>query len=84
MSFTNNTLEDRAIASTSIESDSHKFSHLYSAKLHQNQCPIVYTNEYNISFFGIEKLHPFDSQKWGRVFQFLVGKFFSFEQVLLI
>uniref|UniRef100_A0A1I8BD72 Hist_deacetyl domain-containing protein n=1 Tax=Meloidogyne hapla TaxID=6305 RepID=A0A1I8BD72_MELHA len=73
MSFSNNQLEDQPIPSTSSESKT-RFSHLYSVQLKQNQCPIVYTNDYNISFFGIERLHPFDSKKWGRVFQFLVGK----------
>ncbi|KAL7073552.1 hypothetical protein ACQ4LE_007522 [Meloidogyne hapla] len=71
MSFSNNQLEDQPIPSTSSESKT-RFSHLYSVQLKQNQCPIVYTNDYNISFFGIERLHPFDSKKWGRVFQFLV------------
>uniref|UniRef100_A0A914LA98 Histone deacetylase 11 n=1 Tax=Meloidogyne incognita TaxID=6306 RepID=A0A914LA98_MELIC len=66
-----NELEYRPIASTSSESKT-RFSHLYSVQLKQSQCPVVYTNEYNISFFGIERLHPFDSKKWGRVFQFLV------------
>jgi len=37
--------------------------------------PIVYTAEYNISFFGMEKLHPFDSTKWGNVFNYLKGEF---------
>ncbi|ESP04563.1 hypothetical protein LOTGIDRAFT_237312 [Lottia gigantea] len=37
------------------------------------QWPIIYTPEYNISFMGLEKLHPFDSAKWGRVFEFLKG-----------
>ena len=27
------------------------------------QVPIVYRPEYNISFLGLERLHPFDSQK---------------------
>ncbi|CAG0919766.1 unnamed protein product [Notodromas monacha] len=33
--------------------------------------PIVYRNEYNIGFLGLEKLHPFDSKKWGNVFNYL-------------
>uniref|UniRef100_A0A0N4U4Q8 Histone deacetylase 11 n=1 Tax=Dracunculus medinensis TaxID=318479 RepID=A0A0N4U4Q8_DRAME len=47
-----------------------------SSKLHisikSDQWPIVYHHFYNISFFGIEKLHPFDSQKWGRVYAKLI------------
>jgi len=37
------------------------------------QWPIVYRPEYNIGFLGLEKLHPFDAGKWGRVFEFLKG-----------
>lgn len=36
-----------------------------------SQLPIVYSSKYNITFFGFEKLHPFDSTKWGRVHRFL-------------
>lgn len=39
--------------------------------------PIVYHKEYNISFFGLEKLHTFDSQKYGKVMAELM-KHFSF------
>ena len=33
----------------------------------QNCLPIVYSSGYNIHAFGIEKCHPFDSQKYRRV-----------------
>ncbi|XP_043934041.1 histone deacetylase 11 isoform X2 [Protopterus annectens] len=33
--------------------------------------PIVYSPEYNITFLGLEKLHPFDAGKWGKVINFL-------------
>jgi histone deacetylase 11 len=33
--------------------------------------PLIYDSGYNISFFGVEKLHPFDSQKYGRIFELL-------------
>uniref|UniRef100_A0A8C1ZP54 Uncharacterized protein n=1 Tax=Cyprinus carpio TaxID=7962 RepID=A0A8C1ZP54_CYPCA len=33
--------------------------------------PIVYSPEYNITFMGLEKLHPFDAGKWGKVIHFL-------------
>lgn len=36
-----------------------------------SQQPIVYSPKYNITFFGLEKLHPFDSTKWARVCAFL-------------
>jgi histone deacetylase 11 len=38
---------------------------------------IVYSDRYNISFFGLERLHPFDSRKYGRAWaelQRAVGK----------
>eukprot|EP00262_Sarcandra_glabra_P002660 TRINITY_DN13066_c0_g1_i1.p1 TRINITY_DN13066_c0_g1~~TRINITY_DN13066_c0_g1_i1.p1 ORF type:complete len:361 (-),score=66.12 TRINITY_DN13066_c0_g1_i1:93-1175(-) len=34
--------------------------------------PVIYSASYDISFFGMEKLHPFDSSKWGRICQFLI------------
>ncbi|XP_068171514.1 histone deacetylase 11 [Antennarius striatus] len=33
--------------------------------------PIVYHQDYNITFMGLEKLHPFDAGKWGKVIHFL-------------
>ncbi|KAJ7994401.1 hypothetical protein DPEC_G00248900 [Dallia pectoralis] len=33
--------------------------------------PIVYSSHYNITFMGLEKLHPFDAGKWGKVINFL-------------
>uniref|UniRef100_A0A6I8NVC0 Histone deacetylase 11 n=2 Tax=Ornithorhynchus anatinus TaxID=9258 RepID=A0A6I8NVC0_ORNAN len=33
--------------------------------------PIVYSPGYNITFMGLEKLHPFDAGKWGKVINFL-------------
>ncbi|XP_026999757.1 histone deacetylase 11 isoform X1 [Tachysurus fulvidraco] len=35
--------------------------------------PIVYSPTYNITFLGLEKLHPFDAGKWGKVIHFLKG-----------
>lgn len=55
---------------TKEEHDSDQECHLYvEAKI--NQWPIVYTDDYNIGFMGLERLHPFDSGKWGKVFQYL-------------
>lgn len=31
--------------------------------------PIVYRKEYNVKFFGLEHLHPFDSKKWGHIYK---------------
>jgi histone deacetylase 11 len=39
---------------------------------HPNDWPsprIVYSSHYNIGFFGLERLHPFDSKKYGRAWQ---------------
>lgn len=41
-------------------------------KVPASKLPIFYSEHYNISFWGIEKLHPFDSKKYGRVVDFLV------------
>ena len=35
---------------------------------------LVYSRDYDISFFGLEMLHPFDSKKWGKVADELVRK----------
>ncbi|GMN35981.1 hypothetical protein TIFTF001_005667 [Ficus carica] len=37
-----------------------------------SKVPLIYSSIYDISFLGIEKLHPFDSAKWGRVCGFLI------------
>ncbi|KAJ4789121.1 Histone deacetylase 2 [Rhynchospora pubera] len=34
--------------------------------------PFICSSSYDLSFLGIEKLHPFDSSKWGRLCQFLI------------
>src|SRR5215475_11915826 len=36
---------------------------------------IVYSPHYNITFFGIERLHPFDSRKYGRAWALLKKEF---------
>jgi len=33
--------------------------------------PLIYSSDYNISFLGLEKLHPFDSCKYAKVVSFL-------------
>lgn len=43
--------------------------------------PIVYSHTYNISFFGLEKIHPFDPAKWGKVFAILKGEQFQCKEV---
>lgn len=46
---------------------------LYEKTAEPHQWPIVYSNSYNIGFLGMEKVHPFDSGKWGKIFNFLKG-----------
>ncbi|XP_076330785.1 histone deacetylase 11 isoform X3 [Tachypleus tridentatus] len=36
-----------------------------------DQIPIIYASEYNITFGGLEKVHPFDAAKWHNVHTFL-------------
>jgi len=36
---------------------------------------IVYSPKYNIGFYGLEKLHPFDSKKYGRAWKLLRERF---------
>ncbi|XP_076815297.1 histone deacetylase 11-like isoform X2 [Clavelina lepadiformis] len=49
-----------------------RMSKLYDVTIKESSWPILYHKDYNISFFGMEKMHPFDSGKWGRVHQLLV------------
>lgn len=41
--------------------------HEYDDSDQLNFLPIVYSPLYDIRFFKIQKLHPFDSKKWGRI-----------------
>lgn len=34
--------------------------------------PIIFSKHYDITFRGIEKLHPFDSAKYGKIYKYLV------------
>jgi len=44
---------------------------LFNVERADDQLPIVYSDEYNIRFGGMQKLHPFDSEKWGRIATYL-------------
>jgi|GEM_PF-223781 len=37
--------------------------------------PIVFDPGYNITFFGLENLHPFDTKKYGKIAQYLHDQF---------
>src|SRR5438270_889311 len=41
----------------------------------QDKLPIVYSNDYNISFYGLEKTTPFDTAKYGKVASALKKRF---------
>lgn len=66
-------------ASTSSTSDDETLrrSRILKSKLYfdvpLSKVPVIYTASYDIAFLGIEKLHPFDSSKWGRICRFLVS-----------
>lgn len=38
-------------------------------------CRVVYSPKYNIGFYGLERLHPFDSRKYGRAWKQLRAHF---------
>ena len=45
----------------------------YSERHNLDKCiPIVYSPKYNITAFGLEKLHPFDASKYRRIYEDLV------------
>ena len=46
----------------------HKCSH------HHTITPLVYSPGYNITAGGLEKVHPFDSTKYRRIYDFLIKK----------
>ncbi|MCK5536647.1 MAG: histone deacetylase, partial [Bacteroidales bacterium] len=37
-----------------------------------DKIPIIYSDNYNITLLGIQKLHPFDSEKYGRIVEYLI------------
>eukprot|EP01080_Neovahlkampfia_damariscottae_P003790 gene3790-6951_t len=40
--------------------------------LEKNKIPIVYRDEYNIRLLGLEKLHPFDTEKFKNIYKRLI------------
>ncbi|GAB2275822.1 histone deacetylase [Dionaea muscipula] len=59
------------------DSETLRRNRILSSKLYfdvpSSKVPIIYSTAYDIAFLGIEKLHPFDSSKWGRICQFLIS-----------
>ncbi|KAF6175347.1 hypothetical protein GIB67_021852 [Kingdonia uniflora] len=60
-----------------IDSETLRRNRVLSSNLYfdisPSKVPLIYSSSYNIAFFGIEKLHPFDASKWGRVCRFLIA-----------
>ena len=44
-------------------------------EIHKGNVPIVYHEDYNITLYGIENFHPFDSCKYAKVFNKLSKKY---------
>ncbi|KAL5558771.1 hypothetical protein UlMin_034982 [Ulmus minor] len=63
-------------SSSNNSGESSRRSRILSSKLYFDvptyKVPLIYSSTYDIAFLGIEKLHPFDSAKWGRIFGFLI------------
>ncbi|KAK2645843.1 hypothetical protein Ddye_021038 [Dipteronia dyeriana] len=62
-------------SSSATDTETIRRNRILSTKLYfdipSSKVPVIYSSAYNISFLGIEKLHPFDSSKWGCICQFL-------------
>nr|CAB3503120.1 unnamed protein product [Digitaria exilis] len=62
-------------ASPAPAGDSLRQKRILSSKLYleipSSKAPVIYSPAYDISFLGLEKLHPFDSAKWGRICRYL-------------
>uniref|UniRef100_A0A8C1T5L8 Histone deacetylase 11 n=1 Tax=Cyprinus carpio TaxID=7962 RepID=A0A8C1T5L8_CYPCA len=67
---------------TLIQLPSHQ-TELY-AEVPATCLPIVYSPEYNITFMGLEKLHPFDAGKWGKVIRFLKEEQFITDEIIVL
>ena len=48
-----------------------KENHYKKHSCFKSKLPIIYHNDYNITACGLEKCHPFDSLKYGRVYNIL-------------
>lgn len=48
-------------------------SKLWEPSCSNGKVPIIYHSNYDVSFGGLERIHPFDSGKWGKVVGFLIG-----------
>ncbi|KAL5185442.1 Histone deacetylase 2 [Glycine soja] len=64
-------------SSSANDAEALRRNRILSSKLYfdvsPSKVPLIYSASYDIEFLGIEKLHPFDSSKWGRICGFLVS-----------
>ncbi|XP_058189111.1 histone deacetylase 2 isoform X2 [Rhododendron vialii] len=64
-------------SSTATDAETLRRNRILSSKLYfdvpLSKVPLIYSPSYDIAFLGIEKLHPFDSSKWGRICRFLIA-----------
>ncbi|XP_057957857.1 histone deacetylase 2 isoform X8 [Malania oleifera] len=64
-------------STSTTDAESLRRNRILSSKLYfdvpLSKVPLIYAPSYDIAFLGIEKLHPFDSSKWGRICQFLIS-----------
>ncbi|KAL2543532.1 Histone deacetylase 2 [Forsythia ovata] len=69
-----------AAASKNDDVEAIRRNRVLSSKLYldvlPSKVPLIYSSSYDIAFMGIEKLHPFDSSKWGRICRFLIAEGF--------
>jgi len=56
------------------------FSPLYASDI--KKLPLVYSKKYNISLWGLENLHPFDSKKYEKIARYLSSYFHTPEREL--
>lgn len=72
-----------------LASDTHAINLLEAIKFYKtppvaiaekDRLPIVYHEKYDISMFGVEKIHPFDSTKYSKVYNSLCQKLQLHEQ----
>ncbi|KAJ8637843.1 hypothetical protein MRB53_012110 [Persea americana] len=65
-------------SSAATDAETLRRNRILSSKLYldvpPSKVPLIYSASYDISFLGLEKLHPFDSSKWGRICRFLITK----------
>lgn len=57
----------------SSENENNRSPRLY-IKVDKSKWPILYSSDYDISFWKLETIHPFDSSKWRRVYELLVER----------